>query len=64
MIGARAAASAAAPASTTNNSSSSTHIGNMHVTVPPGADPVGYANGIRQELQRYDNVMNAQTGLE
>lgn len=63
-IGARAAASAAAPMSTVNNSTASTHIGNMHVTVPAGADPVGYANGIRQELQRYNNVMNAQTGLE
>jgi hypothetical protein len=52
--------------STTNNnttSSSATHIGEMHVTVPPGADPAGYASGIKQELQRYDNVQNANTGL-
>ena len=46
-----------------NNRNSSTNIGNMNVTVPPGADPAGYANGIRQELQRYDNVMNANQGL-
>ena len=48
---------------TNNNRNSSTNIGNMNVTVPPGADPAGYANGIRQELQRYDNVMNANQGL-
>lgn len=59
------AALASNPVSTTNtNNSSQTHIGSMNVTVPPGADPVGYANGIRQELQRYDNVMQAQTGLK
>lgn len=46
-----------------NSRSNQTHIDNMHVTVPPGADPAGYARGISQELKRYDNVMNANEGL-
>lgn len=52
--------------STTNNntSSSSTNIGNMNVTVPPGADPTAYASGIRQELERFDNVQQSNTGLQ
>jgi len=49
---------------TVNNSrSNATHIGEMNVTVPQGADPAGYARGISQELQRYDHVMNANEGL-
>lgn len=50
--------------STTNTNTSSTHIGEMNVTVPPGADPVAYGNGIRQELQRFDNVQQSNTGLQ
>lgn len=46
-----------------NTRSNQTHIGNMHVTVPPGADPAGYGRGISQELQRYDTVMHANEGV-
>lgn len=46
-----------------NSRSNQTHIDNMHVTVPPGADPAGYARGISQELKRYDTVMHANEGL-
>lgn len=48
--------------STTN--SSQTHIGEMNVTVPHGADPEAYSAGIKQSLQRYDNVQQSVTGLQ
>lgn len=48
---------------TNNNNSSTTTIGNMHVTVPPGADPSAYADGISRRLGDYNNVANANTGL-
>lgn len=48
---------------TNNTRTSSTHIGNMSVSVPPGADPDAYAKGIRQRLDHYDNVQGANQGL-
>lgn len=48
---------------TTNNTTSSTHIGSMNVTVPPGADPAAYGQGIRQELMRTDPVFQSTTGM-
>lgn len=48
---------------TNNNNSSTTTIGSMHVTVPPGADPSAYADGISRRLGDYNNVANANTGL-
>jgi hypothetical protein len=49
---------------TTNNSTSasSTHIGEMHVTVPPGASADDYAHRIQGVLQRNDPVQQAVTG--
>ena len=61
-LGARAAANSNST-SINNSRSSQTSIGNMNVTVPPGSDPAAYGAGIQQELQRYDNVMNANQGL-
>jgi hypothetical protein len=46
-----------------NTKSSQTNIGSMHVTVPSGADPGGYADGIREHLQRNDPVLNSMTGM-
>lgn len=50
--------------STTNNTNTSTTtIGSMNVTVPPGADPSVYADGISRRLGDFNNVANANTGL-
>jgi hypothetical protein len=57
-LGARSDASGAV-----NTNTSSTHIGEMNVSVPPGASPADYASGIRQELDRFDNVQNANMGM-
>ncbi len=49
---------------TTNNSNTSTmNINSMNVTVPPGADPSAYADGIARHLGDWNNVGNANTGL-
>jgi hypothetical protein len=61
--GARGALSRGGDTTTNNTNTSSTSIGEMHVTVPHGADPAAYGAGIRQELQRFDNVQQANTGL-
>jgi len=63
-MGAGSALTRGGDTATTNTNTSSTHIGEMNVTVPPGADPAGYAHGIRQELRRYDNVQQSNTGLQ
>jgi hypothetical protein len=61
--GARSAMRSGGGVVNNNQRSNETHIDNMTVTVPPGADPAGYARGISQELQRYDNVMKSNEGL-
>jgi hypothetical protein len=63
-LGSRGALMRGGDSTTNNSNSSSTHIGSMNVSVPPGADPAGYAAGIRQELQHFDNVQNSNTGLQ
>ncbi|MGB3865059.1 MAG: phage tail tip lysozyme [Xanthobacteraceae bacterium] len=62
QLGARAAVNNRTSTTTTTNNRSAT-FGDINVTVPPGANPAEYANGIRQELQRYSPVMNANEGL-
>lgn len=62
-LGARGGLAAGNSTTNNNNNTSTTSIDQLNVTVPQGADPVGYASGIKQELQRYDNVMNSNTGL-
>jgi hypothetical protein len=47
----------------TNNSNTTTNIASMNVSVPPGADPSAYADGISRRLADYDNIQNANTGL-
>jgi hypothetical protein len=50
--------------STTNNSSSSqTSIGTMNVSVPQGANPGDYADGIREHLERVAPVYHSLTGM-
>jgi len=49
--------------SNTNNSNTTTNIASMNVSVPPGADPSAYADGIARRLADYDNIQNANTGL-
>jgi hypothetical protein len=49
--------------STTNSNTSMTNIHSMNVTVPRGADPSAYADGIQRRLSDYNNVQNANTGL-
>jgi hypothetical protein len=46
-----------------NSNTSTTNIHSMNVTVPQGADPSAYADGISRRLSDYDNVQNANTGL-
>lgn len=62
-LGARGALVTGGGSSVTNSRSSSTSIENLNVTVPEGASPGEYASGIKQDLQRYDTVMNANQGL-
>jgi chaperonin cofactor prefoldin len=63
MSGARSAIEREGDSSTTNNTSTSqTHIGEMHVTVPPGASADDYAYRIQGVLQRNDPVQQAVTG--
>lgn len=62
-LGARGALVRGGDTNTTNTNTSSTSIGQMNVTVPHGADPVSYAHGIQQELQRWGAVADANTGL-
>ena len=63
-LGSRGALMRGGDSTTNNSNSSSTHINNMNVSVPPGADPAAYASGISQELQHFDNVQNSNTGLQ
>lgn len=62
-VGARGALIQGGGPSINNSRSSSTSIENMNVTVPAGASPGEYAAGIKQDLQRFDTVMNANQGL-
>lgn len=62
-VGARGALTNPVSSSVTNSRTHTTNIENMNVAPPPGASPAEYGGGIRQELNRYDNVMNANQGL-
>ncbi len=62
-LGARGALMRGNVSTTTNSNNRTATFGDINVTVPPGADPTGYASGIQQELQRYSPVMNANQGL-
>jgi hypothetical protein len=54
----------AANSSTTHNTSSSaTSIGTMNVSVPQGANPGDYADGIREHLERVAPVYHSLTGM-
>ena len=63
-VGARGALWRGGDSTTNNTTTSSTHIGEMNVSVPPGADPAAYAAGIRQHLQRNDPVQQSLTGMQ
>lgn len=63
-LGARGAAIRGGEQSSISNSNSSTtNIANMHVTVPPGADPSAYGDGITRRLGEYNNVLSSNTGM-
>jgi hypothetical protein len=49
--------------SVNNTSTSSTHVGELNVHVPPGSDGAAIGHGVKQELQRYDNIQQSNTGL-
>lgn len=61
-IGARGALMRGNVSTTTNNNRTAT-FGDINVVTPPGADAAGYASSIKQELERYSPVMNANQGL-
>jgi hypothetical protein len=62
LAGSRGAVDRGGGSTTTNTSTSQTHIGEMNVTVPPGANPDDYAFRIQGVLQRNDPVQQAVTG--
>lgn len=63
-LGSRGALMRGGDSSTTNNNNtSSTNIHSMNVTVPHGADPSAYADGISRRLADYNNIQHSNTGL-